>query len=599
MGIQGLLPFLEKATKPCHISEFRGATVVVDTYCWLHRGATTCAIQLIQGEDTKLYVNYCLRYIKMLQSFDIRPILVFDGRNLPAKAGTEAKRRESRSKAKSKAAELLRQGKTEEARCYLKASVNITPEMASALIKECHKINVDCIVAPYESDAQLAFFSLKGIAEIVITEDSDLILFGCTKILYKLDLQGCCYLVDAEKINTAVNIRPDRFSFDKFRHMCILSGCDYADSLQGIGLKKAEKFIALTDETDPEKFLDKIPRYLKMNKIEITEEYKRKFMLADATFKHQIVFDPFKKKLVPLIDPQVTGTNPSYCANAGEIYDHDKAYQVALGNLHPSSFKKLNDWDPKKANLTNKSIWCEGSYVRSISRKEQKQKQKDSFLNFFNKNKENSIEVDDTQIRMEEDSIIKKEIEFYLKPVPKQEIVSVEIDEIVDKQDEKISPVIKKNPFIKKISKFQRTQVDSSVLVKSRYFCPKDKEVQETSLDNDCKDESTDLIETSIKEEEGSIILELDEVSPISQASVPEEKLSKLEIEESNSVLKIKNEGAPMRYFSSTKESVVDNDSCAKRKIKTGPCRSVGLKRMKPQGQQSISSFFEKFKKPP
>lgn len=99
----------------------------------------------------------------MLQSYDIRPILVFDGKNLPAKAETEAKRRESRAKAKQRAAELLRLGKTDEARSYLKQCINITPEMASALIKECHKMNVDCIVAPYESDAQLAFFNIKGL----------------------------------------------------------------------------------------------------------------------------------------------------------------------------------------------------------------------------------------------------------------------------------------------------------------------------------------------------------------------------------------------------------------------------------------------------
>lgn len=52
MGITGLLPFLEKATKQCHIAEFRGGTVVVDTYCWLHKGANACAVQLAQGEET-------------------------------------------------------------------------------------------------------------------------------------------------------------------------------------------------------------------------------------------------------------------------------------------------------------------------------------------------------------------------------------------------------------------------------------------------------------------------------------------------------------------------------------------------------------------
>jgi exonuclease-1 len=54
--------------------------------------------------------------------------------------------------------------------------------MALALIHECRRRNVDCIVAPYEADAQLAYLNLKNIAQIVITEDSDLVLFGCTKV---------------------------------------------------------------------------------------------------------------------------------------------------------------------------------------------------------------------------------------------------------------------------------------------------------------------------------------------------------------------------------------------------------------------------------
>lgn len=42
----------------------------------------------------------------MLLQHDIRPIMVFDGRNLPAKADTELKRRESRLKAKQMAKQL-------------------------------------------------------------------------------------------------------------------------------------------------------------------------------------------------------------------------------------------------------------------------------------------------------------------------------------------------------------------------------------------------------------------------------------------------------------------------------------------------------------
>lgn len=93
---------------------------------------------------------------------------------------------------------------------------------------------------------------IEGVAEFVITEDSDLLLFGCSKIIFKLDLQGGGALVEAVKLPSAMNLRPDRYSFDKFRYMCILSGCDYIESLRGIGLKKALKFISLTEENNPE-----------------------------------------------------------------------------------------------------------------------------------------------------------------------------------------------------------------------------------------------------------------------------------------------------------------------------------------------------------
>lgn len=65
----------------------------------------------------------------------------------------------------------------------MRRSVDITHSMALSLIKECRKRNVDCIVAPYEADSQLAYLNIKNIAHLVITEDSDLILFGCTKVL--------------------------------------------------------------------------------------------------------------------------------------------------------------------------------------------------------------------------------------------------------------------------------------------------------------------------------------------------------------------------------------------------------------------------------
>ena len=41
---------------------------------------------------------------------------------------------------------------------------------------------MDCIVAPYEADAQLAYLMKAGIAQAIISEDSDLLVYGCKRV---------------------------------------------------------------------------------------------------------------------------------------------------------------------------------------------------------------------------------------------------------------------------------------------------------------------------------------------------------------------------------------------------------------------------------
>nr|XP_029715845.1 exonuclease 1 [Aedes albopictus] len=380
MGITGLIPFLEKASSRCNLRDLRGQCVAIDSYCWLHKGAFACADKLARGETTDIHIQYCLKYVNMLLSHDIKPILVFDGRHLPAKAATEAKRRETRENAKKRSAELLRVGRTEEAKGYLRRCVDITHEMALQLIQECRKRNVDCVVAPYEADAQLAYLNRKGIAQAVITEDSDLMLFGCSKVLFKLDLTGTGLMIEAEKLYLAMACKEEKYSFDKFRYMCILSGCDYLDSLPGIGLAKARKFVLTTEDTDIRRALAKIPSYLNMRQLEVSEQYKEEFMKADATFKHMVVYDPVERKQTRLNDPEVLGTDPKLCGNAGSFLDEETALQLALGNLNPFNMKRLDNWHPddpqcqatggqttnwKQTAVTkHPSIW-KGTYERS------------------------------------------------------------------------------------------------------------------------------------------------------------------------------------------------------------------------------------------
>lgn len=54
--------------------------------------------------------------------------------------------------------------------------------LSSVLKQAARARGVDCVVAPYEADAQLAYLTKSGLAQAVITEDSDLLAFGCKKV---------------------------------------------------------------------------------------------------------------------------------------------------------------------------------------------------------------------------------------------------------------------------------------------------------------------------------------------------------------------------------------------------------------------------------
>lgn len=46
----------------------------------------------------------------------------------------------------------------------------------------CRDKKIDYIVAPYEADAQITYLVKQGLADFAITEDSDLLAFGCPKV---------------------------------------------------------------------------------------------------------------------------------------------------------------------------------------------------------------------------------------------------------------------------------------------------------------------------------------------------------------------------------------------------------------------------------
>ncbi|XP_067844387.1 exonuclease 1 [Heptranchias perlo] len=344
MGIQGLLQFVKEASEPIHIKKYKGQTVALDMYCWLHKGAFACADKLAKGEPTDQYVSYCMKFVEMLDSFGVKPVLVFDGCTLPSKKEVEKARRLRRQTNFQKGKQLLREGKTAEARECFTRCVNITPAMAHNVIKAARAKGMDCIVAPYEADAQLAYLNKIGIAQAVITEDSDLLAFGCKKVVLKVDKYGNGLEIDKAQFGKCKQLG-DVFTEEKFRYMCILSGCDYLASIHGIGLAKACKLLRIANNPDIIMVIKKMGQYLKTS-VTVSEEYIEGFIRANNTFLYQLVFDPLKRKLVPL-NGYSDGVDPKSLDYAGHHLGDEKALQIALGNIDINTMETIDDYNPR------------------------------------------------------------------------------------------------------------------------------------------------------------------------------------------------------------------------------------------------------------
>ncbi|EIW70280.1 hypothetical protein TREMEDRAFT_43853 [Tremella mesenterica DSM 1558] len=303
MGISGLLPMLKGIQVDGHISHFKGKRLAVDAYVWLHKGAFGCAEDLVKGKKTTKFVDYAMHRVRLLKHHGITPFIVFDGGPLPAKKGTEVSRAKSRAEYLARAQSMESQGRWKEAReCYTKC-VDITPEMAYQLIKALRAEGIEYVVAPYEADAQLCFLEREGWVDGIITEDSDLLVFGCKQVVFKLDHNGQCVWIHRERLASIRDFPMHGWTDHHFRRMAMLSGCDYLDSIQGIGIKTAHRLLR------KHKTVEKVLQNVRLDGMNVPKDYVKMFNQAELAFIHQRVYDPGSKRLVPLNDFPETGLN--------------------------------------------------------------------------------------------------------------------------------------------------------------------------------------------------------------------------------------------------------------------------------------------------
>ena len=372
MGIPGLLPQLKPIQNPVSLRRYEGQILGIDGYAWLHRAAYPCAYELALGKPTEKYLQFFIKKISMLRSFRIEPYIVFDGGSIGVKRDTELKRRQKREENRNIAERLWKSGDKARAMEYFQKCVDITPEMAKCIIDYCKTNQIKYVVAPFEADSQLVYLEKNGFIDGILSEDSDLLVFGCRRLITKLNDYGECIEICSDDFQQLRDKFPiGQLSFDGIRTMVALSGCDYTEGIPKIGLLRAIKLVQRFNK------MEKIINHIKLEgKLTVPSNFYEEYEKANYSFQYQRVFCPQRRRIVTLNDiPEKLLSIPSvavkiaesigkpihcitrerfYGLNSDEI-DHELHAKIAFGDLNPYDFNKPLVNRELKLQLTTRS----------------------------------------------------------------------------------------------------------------------------------------------------------------------------------------------------------------------------------------------------
>ena len=193
------------------------------------------------GDPTSHIQGMFNRTIRFLTE-GVRPVFVFDGKPPSFKSGELLKRREKREKAQAALKTATEEGNVEE-----------QDKQSKRLVRAGHKENQDCqkllqlmgvpvILAPCEAEAQAAALAKAGLVYATGTEDMDALTFATPVLLRKMTFANASKST-VQQMNYAKALEGLELDHAQFVDLCIMMGCDYCDTIRGIGPKTALKLI--------------------------------------------------------------------------------------------------------------------------------------------------------------------------------------------------------------------------------------------------------------------------------------------------------------------------------------------------------------------
>ncbi|CAM8960110.1 unnamed protein product [Rhodiola kirilowii] len=251
MGIKGLTKLLaDKAPnsmKPHKFESYAGREIAVDASLSIYQflivvgrnGTETLTNEA--GEVTSHLFGMFGRTVRLIEA-GIKPVYVFDGQPPDQKRKEIAKRYSKREDAAENLVDALVTGNKEDIEKYSKQTVKVTRKHSDDCKKLLQLMGVPVLQAPSEAEAQCAALCKLDKVYAMASEDMDSLAFGASRLLRHL-MDPISKKTAVVEFETAKVLEELNLTMDQFIDMCILSGCDYCDSIRGIGGQTALKLI--------------------------------------------------------------------------------------------------------------------------------------------------------------------------------------------------------------------------------------------------------------------------------------------------------------------------------------------------------------------
>ncbi|CAF0879238.1 unnamed protein product [Rotaria sp. Silwood1] len=189
------------------------------------------------GETTSHLMGMFYRTIRMIDH-GIKPVYVFDGKAPQMKSKELEKRLERRTEAEAEMTKAADAGDEEAFDKFVRRTVKVTREHNEDCKRLLKLMGIPYVDAPTEAEAQCAALVKQGKVYGVGTEDMDALTFGADVLIRHLTFSEARKMPIREYSLSKI-LHNLGINFEEFTDLCILLGCDYCDSIKGIGQKRA------------------------------------------------------------------------------------------------------------------------------------------------------------------------------------------------------------------------------------------------------------------------------------------------------------------------------------------------------------------------